>query len=217
VRPRAAQASDLKAAGSTEACTLVDFLLESVSAQLPHLLAVPDELRQLQSVRRLDYDFLRSELERLSAMADFVAAELQYAKLRAQAGAHARVGLAVESGRVRLCVYADAFERVMAPFVTEARSAVAVLKEAHAALLGTFPEVVLYFGESPDSTTVNELMQGAAKFAHELTTARDRLAERTAKGGALLEPLPVGQQAGEGAPTGRDAILMEVRRRRAAE
>lgn len=206
------QALELKAAGVKESATLVDFLVETLGAHLPHLLALPSELRAVLGARRLDYDFLRAEMERLGATVEAVEAEVRYAKLRARAGVRAHLSLAVaDGGRVVASVHTDALERKLAPFCEAARRALAELRAAHAEVQAIFPEVLLYFGESPDSCSLNELVQGTARFVSEFEAARDKLEERKAKGGSLLVPLP----APSAAPDGADAAGGGFERRRA--
>lgn len=193
-----AQALELKAAGVKESATLVDFLVESLSAHLPHLLGLPAELNAVLGARRLDYDFLRAEMDRLGATVDAVAAEVHYAKLRARAGVRAHLSLAVEGGRIVASAHTDALERKLGPFCEQASVALAELRKAHGEVQAIFPEVLLYFGESPDSCSLNELVHGTARFVREVEAARDKLEERKAKGGSLLVPLPVPKAALDG-------------------
>jgi hypothetical protein len=193
--------------------TLVDFLVEALAAHTPHLLAVPDELSAVLAAERLDYDYFKLEIERLARATEAVVAELQYAKLRARAGARVHLSVTVaEGGRVSALTYTDSFERKMEPFCEEAAEAVRVLQVAHAELVGAVPEVIVYFGESPESCSLNELIQGTARFVKELLRAREQLAERKAKGSTLLVPLPAQPEGGAAAGEG-SSLGLELRRR----
>lgn len=204
-----------------EGASLLDFLTETLARHLPHLLGLPEELSALPAARRVDFDFLKSEMERLSATVDAVRSELRYAELRARAGVRAHLSLAVEGGRVVACASTDAFERKLGPFCAQAAEALAELRAAHADVQAVFPEVLLYFGESPDSCSLNELVQGAARFVGEVERARGRLEERRAKGqgGALLvaPPAPAAQSQRPKQPPAREDAAAGDERARALE
>lgn len=195
------QLPDLKAVNTVAKASLLDYLVEVLDVHLPHLLRLPIELDPVTSAARIDYDWARAEVDRLQGEMDLVASELQYARLRGRAGARAFLSVGPNGARkVRVHVYTDRFEHVMSSFAETGAKEVSQLQHALAELNAIFPELVLYFGESPGGCSPNDVIHGTARFVKLFAEARDRLAKRKEKGGSGLLPLAPGPGA-QGAPS----------------